>query len=67
MELIRGIVSGEHHERPSMTPEQRRLWDEQSRLKEMVQRLDRVDATIGAQAARYHQVYPHPHRRAGER
>lgn len=58
MELIRGIVTGAHYSRPEMTPEQRRLWDEQSRLKEQVQRLDRIDAGI---------PYATPRRRATDR
>ena len=64
MDLLRGMVNGADHSRPAMTPEQRRLWEEQSRIKEMLVRLDRIDATLPR--ARYHQVYPHPHRRAGD-
>lgn len=56
MELIRGITAGAHHARPAMTVEQRRLWEEQSRLKEYLQRLDRIDAGI---------PYP-PRRRASD-
>ena len=34
------------------------------RLEEQERRLARIDATLPR--ARYHQTYPHPHRRAGD-